>query len=488
MKTTTRKNHRSTKVIVAIFASLLVLATTSARQEALAGPAAPSVSMQASIPNQSQPDAALGSGFTYQGQLKDGGNPANGQYDFQFKLYDASSGGVQVGSTLTVLNQMVSTGLLTVMLDFGTTSYQGQGRWLEIAVRTAGGGTYTTLSPRQALTATPYAASVRPNAVITGTGNVLSAISNTGSQQGAGVYGVNTGSNGVGVLGEANNGGTAMGVWGSSTIGVGVFGSSSSSVGVAGLSDSSYGVQGISSSSVGVHGSSSSGFGVYGSSSSNWAIKGNGVSGVWGVATASNGTGVSGDATGGVGVHGVATTGWAGWFDGNVNVTGSCCAAGMGTFKIDHPTDPQGKYLMQAAMQSPDLKTIYDGNVILDGKGEAVVELPDYFEALNRDFRYQFAPIGSPMPNLYIAAKVKNNHFKIAGGKPGGEVSWQVTGIRHDPFAEAHPIQVEVEKSADEQGKYLHPTEYGQPESMGIDYEEQQRLQQQPSTPQASKP
>jgi hypothetical protein len=125
------------------------------------------------------------------------------------------------------------------------------------------------------------------------------------------------------------------------------------------------------------------------------------------------------------------------------------------------------------------MKTIYDGNVTLDGKGEAVVVLPDYFEELNSDFRYQFAPMGSSMPNLYIAEKVRNNRFKIGGGKPGGEVSWQVTGIRKDPYAKAHPIEVEVEKSPGEKGKYQHPAEWGQPESKGIGYEEPQHIQEQ---------
>jgi hypothetical protein len=149
----------------------------------------------------------------------------------------------------------------------------------------------------------------------------------------------------------------------------------------------------------------------------------------------------------------------------------------MGTYKIDHPADPQGKYLVQAAVQSPDMMSIHNGNVILDAKGEAIVELPDWFEALNHDFRYQFAPIGAPMPNLYVAEEIKGNRFKITGGKAGMKVSWQVTGIRKDPYAQAHPIQVEVEKSADEQGKYLHPIEYGQPESKGINYSERQEMQ-----------
>ncbi len=102
--------------------------------------------------------AALGTAFTYQGQLKQGGNPVNGVCDFQFSLWDAASGGAQIGSTQTAANVSVSNGLFTVQLDFGAGAFNGDARWLAIAVRCpAGSGSYTTLSPRQELTATPYA-------------------------------------------------------------------------------------------------------------------------------------------------------------------------------------------------------------------------------------------------------------------------------------------------------------------------------------------
>jgi hypothetical protein len=143
---------------------------------------------------------------------------------------------------------------------------------------------------------------------------------------------------------------------------------------------------------------------------------------------------------------------------------------GAGSFKIDHPLDPANKYLYHSFVESPDMKTIYDGVVVLDDKGQALLELPAWFEALNRDFRYQLTAIGASAPNLHIAQKVSENRFKIAGGPPGLEVSWQVTGIRYDPYAEQHRIPVEEQKSAEERGKYLYPKEYGQPETMGINY------------------
>jgi hypothetical protein len=116
---------------------------------------------------------------------------------------------------------------------------------------------------------------------------------------------------------------------------------------------------------------------------------------------------------------------------------------------------------------------IYNGTVTLDATGEAVVELPDWFEALNRDFRYQLTPIGGPGPNLYIATEIKNHHFTIAGGQSGLKVSWQVTGVRHDPYAEAHRIPVEEDKPVEAQGTYLYPELYGQPEALGLNYEQQ---------------
>jgi hypothetical protein len=83
--------------------------------------------------------------------------------------------------------------------------------------------------------------------------------------------------------------------------------------------------------------------------------------------------------------------------------------------------------------------------------------------------RYQLTAVGAPGPNLYVAQEIANNRFQIAGGAAGGKVSWQVTGIRHDAFAQAHPIIPEVVKSGGERGKYLYPVENGKPKSMGID-------------------
>jgi hypothetical protein len=140
--------------------------------------------------------------------------------------------------------------------------------------------------------------------------------------------------------------------------------------------------------------------------------------------------------------------------NGNLSVGGTVSKSGV-TFKIDHPLDPANQYLYHSFVESPDMMNVYDGMVVLNKKGEAVVVLPDYFEALNQDFRYQLTSIGRFMP-LYIAREIKSNQFTIAGGKPGAKVSWQVTGIRHDAYANAHRVQVEEDKGT-ERGTYLHP-------------------------------
>ncbi|UCC43532.1 MAG: hypothetical protein JSU65_10355, partial [Candidatus Zixiibacteriota bacterium] len=173
------------------------------------------------------------------------------------------------------------------------------------------------------------------------------------------------------------------------------------------------------------------------------------------------------------GIYGYATsaiTNWAGYFFGSVNVTGALYKGG-GSFRIDHPLDPENKYLQHSFVESPDMMNVYNGNVDLDANGEAVIVMPDYFEELNRDFRYQLTAIGAPGPNLYVAEKISGNSFRIAGGEPFMEVSWQVTGVRKDAWAEANRIQVEVDKPDDERGLYVHPEAFGLGPEYSVDYE-----------------
>jgi hypothetical protein len=171
--------------------------------------------------------------------------------------------------------------------------------------------------------------------------------------------------------------------------------------------------------------------------------------------------------TGETGIHAEGNS-YAGYFVGSVRVNGTLSKS-AGSFRIDHPLDPENKYLCHSFVESPDMMNIYNGNVTLDARGEATIEMPDWFSALNRDFRYQLTAIGAPSPNVYVAEEINDNRFRIAGGAPGGKISWQVTGIRHDRYADAHRIPVEEEKPANERGLFIHPDLWGQPPERGID-------------------
>ncbi|MFN8486455.1 MAG: hypothetical protein U0350_02620 [Caldilineaceae bacterium] len=339
--------------------------------------------------------------------------------------------------------------------------------------------------------------------------NDASSILLTGTDFAWGVYGYSDASGGIGVQGVAGNNtlGGFFGVYGVNTSAIGdgvsghnyyaktVSGTSCCAEGVYGQSDAigGIGVDGFVSSksgnNAGVAGfvNSASGFGMFGRN--NASSTSGGVNGAWGVygrSDAVNGIGVEGyvsptvgvnygvvgyvNSLNGVGIYGEngVSGGLAGKFVGDVNISGKLTLQGQKSFKIDHPLDPTHKYLYHAAIESPEMMNLYNGNVVLDANGEALVQMPAWFEALNMEFRYQLTAIGAPGPNLYISQEITNNQFKIAGGAPNTKVSWQVTGIRHDPYAQAHPMRVEEDKPVEEQGTYLAPVEYGQPAARGL--------------------
>jgi hypothetical protein len=271
----------------------------------------------------------------------------------------------------------------------------------------------------------------------------------------------------------------STGVYGGSTNGTGVYGYSDNYAGVQGEGPNGIGVRGFSTSGKGVFGESTSGYGVQATSGSGIGVYGGGQTGVYGESGLANGDGVVGICNSGRAAHGVygqSTSGWAGYFSGKVHVTGMLSKGG-GSFKIDHPLDPANKYLSHSFVESPDMMNIYNGNIALDANGEAVVELPEWFETLNRDFRYHLTCIGGFAP-VYIAEKVANNRFKIAGGTARMEVSWQVTGIRQDAWANAHRVRVEEEKAEKERGHYLHPELFGQPEEKSVEWAQRPELMQ----------
>jgi hypothetical protein len=248
--------------------------------------------------------------------------------------------------------------------------------------------------------------------------------------------------------------------------GLSSFANAPSAAAVAGIANSQQGTGVYGDGNTGVYGSSDSGVGVWGDTLSKAGVHGR-CFGQWGA-------GVFGEVTGnGYAIWGLSNTSYAGLFEGKVLIGGDVYIYGSlikpgGSFRIDHPLDPGNKYLSHSFVESPDMLNIYNGVIQLDEHGAAIVELPDWFRALNHEFRYQLTPIGSPAPNLHIASEIERRSFRIAGGTPKARVSWQVTGIRQDKWANANRIQVEEEKSREDRGRYLHPELFGESEDKKV--------------------
>jgi hypothetical protein len=295
----------------------------------------------------------------------------------------------------------------------------------------------------------------------------------------SGVYGQHTGSSGFGVVGD-----------GKGADGAGVLGRNPTRQGGAGVrgdaAPESTGVLGTCSpnqAGFAVHGDGrETGTGVIGRIG-NWM----GVVGI-----SKTGTGVSAQSGG---TDGVAVFGWgkegakAGIFQGDVEVRGNLTVVnGNKPFKIDHPLYPQDKYLLHNAVEAPERKNVYDGIAQLDEDGTTSVDLPEWIEALNGDFRYQLTAVGGSAPNLHVAEEISGNRFKIAGGEGGMKVCWQVTGTRKDPWAAANPFVVEEEKLQEERGRYLDPALYDAPEEQIIMRPGMEAIRQPPEPPLTPQP
>jgi trimeric autotransporter adhesin len=239
-----------------------------------------------------------------------------------------------------------------------------------------------------------------------------------------------------------------------------ILGGSSSNSGVAGTTLTGFGVSGDAGDPNGI--------GVFGTNTSDDSIA------MEAMDTTPSSIGLAATAPFAIVANGSAL---AGEFIGDVEVEGSLSKSG-GSFKIDHPLDPANKYLYHSFVESPDMMNIYNGNVTTDAQGSAVISLPAWFEALNRDFRYQLTVVGQ-FAQAIVAKKVANHQFSIKTDKPNVEVSWQVTGIRHDAWADAHRIPVEEAKSAQERGFYTHPELYNAPPEKSVSWARHARAMKQ---------
>ncbi len=315
---------------------------------------------------------------------------------------------------------------------------------------------------------------------------------------GWGVFGTDSGANiPTGSGGVAGVSSDSYGVYGESDTGTGVRGHSASGNGVEGIASAAY-QSGVSGAAVSSHGYGVTG---YNGSSENTGYLGAGSAAVLGESSSGsagrffgggddavyiensgagrglhvvshNDTGVWIESTGtgfaGLDVRRAADSDLAGYFKGRVTVTGTL-TAGSKSFRIDDPTDPANRYLYHTSVESPDMKNLYDGNVTTDDEGFATVTLPAWFEALNGDFRYQLTVIGGGdrWVQARIARPIEDNSFVIETSAPHTMVSWQVTGIRRDPWARMHRTPVEQPKPEELRGTYVHPKAYGQPPETG---------------------
>ncbi|MFJ9417733.1 hypothetical protein ACIRPT_26735 [Streptomyces sp. NPDC101227] len=250
--------------------------------------------------------------------------------------------------------------------------------------------------------------------------------------------------------------------------------------GLYGTSVAGNGVAGVSNTKDGVVGQSSIGNGVRGLV----LLASTVAAGVLGEAQGLNSNGVIGEANNGsvaYGIWGKSTSGYAGYFQGKVNVTGTL-TKGAGGFLIDHPLDPENRYLLHSFIESPERLNVYSGTVVTDAAGAANIELPEYFEALNEDFRYQLTTIGA-FAQAIVTEEVRDNRFAIATDRPEVKVSWQVSGVRRDAFARANPLVADEEKPAEERGTYVHPDAWGKPAEAGRDFARAAALEEQQMEP-----
>lgn len=422
----------------------------------------------------------VGSGGATGGTLDDaynsGGNGAG-------RFISANYGAVDILQTSSAVDVIAfksvtsagTSGSPTTAITATNSSY-GSGIYSE---NTASANPYNSIEGSTVST-NPYTSALAGYYDGTGQGvGVYGSIYNTGSTGVAGVMGVNsrtTGGYGIygqgfnGGVGETNNAGGA-GLWGQNNDGVGT----GNACGVIG--DGSYGVWGQTTyGQVGT-------FGMNARTDGGSGLEGQGFNGTIGLTVQGEGYGVYGEnSSTGVTYNniGVAGLGWVGvWGETNdfstgygVYSNGNFAATGTKSFIIDHPLDPENKFLKHFSVESPEVLNLYRGVNTLDANGNATIEMPDYFESINTNYSYNLTAIGSSAPGLYVKEEISNGKFVISGGNPNMKVSWTVYAQRNDEYIKKYPgaSQVEVEKRDGSKGKYLMPELFSQPKEKSIFY------------------
>ncbi|MBL7812867.1 MAG: hypothetical protein JNL57_11635 [Bacteroidetes bacterium] len=359
-----------------------------------------------------------------------------------------------LNSNLTPYYQSVLMAEDTVSSNYGSSGIIGRGGWKGVMGHNKGvSGGASAIGVYGLTEGTSYTVAYGMRGEATGAGGStigVSGLSTAGTKLSFGVYGIANNSTSaahrVGVYGSGNNTGVVGTTSGSGWTYSSIF--NPMTAGVVGqvrsvTANRPVGVMGIA----GTTGSSGQTalMALADSNVYNYGVEGYGL----------YGTGTN------YGVYGYAAgtgTNYAGYFSGYLYATSS--SSGVKAFRIDHPLDPENKYLSHSSVESPDMMNIYNGNVNTDADGKATIQLPSYFSALNREFRYQLTCIGQ-FAQAIVDNEISGNTFSIRTDKPNVRVSWMVTGIRKDATAEHNRIQVEQDKPASEKGFYLDPEAYG---------------------------
>lgn len=401
--------------------------------------------------------------------------------------------------------------------SFGTSSSAGVGvkGHASATSGTATGGTFVTTSP------TGYGAFVH-NQATTGTPYSLYGFHN--APAGAAVLGLAFSSSGSAAGGNFRaNGTTGAGVSANSTgpngYGGYFFASGTSARGIYASATSATGV----TTGGQFNNSSTSGYGVYSACTATtgptragiFTAASNNARGLLALSTSTTGSTVGVDSqansTDGIAVRGTAaaTTGLAtaGWFltysnggaaiigrnvngNGNYGIVGGTsnpagyglysesafAAVGTKSFRIDHPFDPENTYLLHYCSEGPLPQNVYNGQVVTDAKGYAWVELPDYCEAITKDFLYQLTVLddSDDFVQAKVTKPVAGNRFQIRTSKGGVRVCWEVKGTRNDAYMRKYGSVAVQEKPTDERGTYSDPSLYGKPKELGLSFRRSQ--------------